>query len=240
MHDPSFVAAEVVRPWPSRSSWHDAKPGQPRWKWDRYKQRKWWRPNAWSRFCTLAGRGYYWPALITVWHNEPGGRDAGEVCGYPHGWKLLRHLRHVRVQFHPLGHFRRWALTRCAWCGGRSLKTDPVNCSHQWDGPRGKWWQGEPDLFHGSCSSVHSAHQTCICADPLLRQGDYGTCLVCGLGRAWRHPDDDYSDHDDAIRIVKTIPPGGRMTPEVKAAIEPLWRAHRERLDNRRERSESP
>ncbi|MEU3254990.1 hypothetical protein, partial [Streptomyces sp. NPDC006997] len=34
--------------------------------------------------------------------------------------------------------------------GGRDRKGDAVNISHQWGGPRGRWWQGEQGLFRQS------------------------------------------------------------------------------------------
>ena len=50
---------------------------------------------------TLLGRRY-WPPLVTVWHREPRGHDAGTVCRHYDrvtcrvlpGWRL--HIWHVR------------------------------------------------------------------------------------------------------------------------------------------------
>lgn len=94
MHDPMVVAHEIRRPWPQRSRWADAKPGQPRWK-IRLRHKcvegcdhppfkrdpfPWWKPSSYASHWTLAGRGFYWPSLVTIWHVEPGGHDSGEVC----------------------------------------------------------------------------------------------------------------------------------------------------------------
>jgi hypothetical protein len=165
MHDPMVVAFEIRRPWPERTSW--------------------------CRF--------YWPALITVWHVEPGGRDAGEVCKHYrrtqnadgkwtgvllHAWRW--HVWHWRIQVHPFQRLRRRMLTRCAWCHGRSVKGDYVNTSHQWDGPRGRWWRGEPGLYHSDCSMVASAHRMCLCEIPDVGSSGYGRCARCSRFAAWR------------------------------------------------------
>jgi hypothetical protein len=133
MHDPMVVAFEIRRPWPHRSSL----PNRQRWSW---------RPP----FVTAAGRAFYFPALVTVWHVEPGGRDAFEVCKHSGRWRW--HVRHWHLQVRPLQRLRRRLLTRCAGCGGPSRQGAPVNVSEQWDGPRGRWWKGEPGLFHAGCA----------------------------------------------------------------------------------------
>lgn len=209
MHDPLVVAFEIHRSWPQRSRMHDAKPGQPRWQirlrhtcgeWCGTNRAKheardpfpWWRLRSYSPFWTLAGKGFYWPALIVVWHVEPDGKDSGEVCPHYrrwqdadgkwqskilHGWRW--HVHHWRIQVPPLRHLRRRLLTRCTWCGGRSRKGDAVNVSHQWDGERGPWWRGERGLFHLDCSSIERAHVACLCDSPVLEQITYGRCARC-------------------------------------------------------------
>lgn len=126
MHDPMVVAHEIRRPWPSRSKWHDTKPDakdagyRRRWAFRYFHDcegghpgatgsheqcegygpwRPWWKPSNYMAFSTIAGRGYYWPSMITVWHHEPHGRDSGEVC--PH-----------RVTDPKTGKFVRWSV---AW-----------------------------------------------------------------------------------------------------------------------------
>jgi hypothetical protein len=134
MHDPMVVAFEIRRPWP---------------RWTRLGSR----------------RTRYWPALITVWHIEPRGRDAGELCphyrveqpedGQPktvllNGWRF--HAHHWRIQVHPLQKLRRRLLTRCASCGGRDRKGNPVNLSYSWGhDPDQRWWRGEIGLYHHGC-----------------------------------------------------------------------------------------
>jgi hypothetical protein len=138
-----------------------------------------------------ATRRRYWPAIVTVWHREPGGHDAGEICRYR---RMAWHVHHWRVQVHHLQRLRRWALTRCAWCGERHRKGDPISTSLQWDGPRGRWWRGEPGLYHRDCSSYATAHVTCSCADPICAEADskglpYGRCARCGKGRSFGRDD---------------------------------------------------
>jgi hypothetical protein len=230
MHDPMVVAHEIRRPWPSRSSFSN---GERRWQ-IRYSWATWrtlWKPGTYRAFWTLAGREFFFPALVVVWHVEPGGRDCGEVCKH---WRTKRdgqrvpdrrwkwHIRHWKLQFPPLQALRRSLLTRCAWCGGRSRKGDQVNCSHQWDGPRGKWWHGEPGLFHADCSSIERAHATCLCADPLLSNGDYGRCAFCGKFRAWRQRG------EDATRTLASVPAGQR-DPRAYAEACRIWKDIRDR-----------
>jgi hypothetical protein len=209
MHDPLVVAFEIRRPWPSRSNF-GRKPGV-RWSFGKHRHdctdrcehkpddvRKfpWWKPSSWSPFWTLAGRGYYFPSLMTIWHREPGGHNSGTVC--PHfvrwrgpggewrmrslpGWRF--HVHHWKIQLPPLQELRRRLLTRCCWCGGRSTKRNPVNVSHQWDRARGeRWWRGEQGLWHAGCSSASNVIDRCVCEVPLVEDhnGGYGTCTTCG------------------------------------------------------------
>ncbi|MFD0429452.1 hypothetical protein ACFQ60_22515 [Streptomyces zhihengii] len=145
-------------------------------------------------FWTLAGREFYFPALVVVWHREPGGRDGLTVCGrrvqrrdgtwrWRRGWRL--HVHHWRIQLPPLQALRRHLLTRCAWCKGRSRRGDAVNISHQWNGPRGRWWRGEPGLYHRDCSAISNAHDTCTCDVPVIGRRDYGECGMCGRFRPY-------------------------------------------------------
>jgi hypothetical protein len=61
---------------------------------------------------------------LDVWHVEPGGHDAWQVCGHaPRGasrlaW-LLRHRRHLRPRWWPYLNVKRWIVDRCDGCGQR-------------------------------------------------------------------------------------------------------------------------
>ena len=250
MHDPLVVAHEIIRPWPQRSGLPASDiPGE-RWRVRLHHVHRddcaaegctgnpfpWWRLRSYSRFWRLAGRDWYWPSLITVWHREPGGRDSGDVCPHYRRWqdadgkwqhKTIRrwrwHVWHWKIQVPPLQGLRRRLLTRCAWCGGRDRKGDRVNISHSWDGPRGRWWHGEPGLFHVDCSSVERAHALCFCPDPVLRHGDYGRCELCGGSRAW------HQEPDEADRLLAALPHGGRITPDMRPAVEAAWAQRRAR-----------
>lgn len=173
MHDPDVVAFTIVRPWPQRSGLPASQNGK-RWAVRLHHDHlpscaaegctgqpfPWWKPRSYSRFWRLAGRELYWPPLITVWHREPGGRDALSVCRrrwqdkngawhFSHGWHW--HLAHWRIQVHPAQNLRRRLLTRCEICGGRDRKGHRVNLSSSWDRPPGRWWRGEPGLRHMDC-----------------------------------------------------------------------------------------
>lgn len=205
MHDPLVVAFEIRRPWPERARHLDRIPGG--WRVGRCGVR-------------IAGRAFIFPAVVTVWHREPGGHDSGEVCKHHSRyqdadgkwqWKFHQawrfHVHHWRIQVHPLQTLRRRLLTRCTWCGGRDRKGDPVNMSHSWDGPRGRWWQGEPGLYHGDCSAVSSAHATCVCEHPVLDHDGYGRCARCNRSRS-------FGESEERIiraRELSALPKGARL-----------------------------
>jgi hypothetical protein len=245
MHDPMVVAFEIRRPWPRRSRANDAKPGQPRWviryhhdcgKYgceERHTGQRffpWWKPGSYMSAWVLAGRGFYWPALITIWHVEPGGHDSGKVCRHyvrtqqpdgtyrtrvTHAWRW--HVHHWRIRVAPLQAARRWLLTRCEWCGGPSRKGDLVNVSHRWNGERGPWWRGERNLFHHDCSSIEYAHRTCICDDPMIeRGGSFGTCARCGKHAAGKK---DYGLLA-RLRLLASVPQGCRDPEIVKQVAQ--------------------
>jgi hypothetical protein len=256
MHDPLTVAFDIVRPWPQRDGMRPH-PGDPRWQ-IRHRHKHhypycadnhctgvafpWWKPRSYARFWTLAGRRFYWPALVTVWHREPRGRDSGEVCKHyrrvfdedTRKWRTKPvnrwrwHVHHWKIQVPPLQHLRRQLLTRCSWCGGKSRKGDLVNFSSSWDGPRGHWWRGEPGLYHQDCIDVERVYRTCMCAVPVLDHGDggdgWGKCQACGGFRGWRQ------EPDDADRLIlELVPRGGRMTAEARVRIEAAWAERRAR-----------
>jgi hypothetical protein len=241
MHDPLVVAFEIRRPWPRRERSHDSiRPHTnrvfPRWRFklhhdcaacDEQERAEhagkryfpWWKPASWTPFWTIAGCGYYWSPLITIWHREPRGHDSGEVCKHYirwqdengkwqskilHGWRF--HVHHWKIQVSPLQELRRRLLTRCAWCGGRSRKRDSVNHSLSWDGPRGRWWQGEPGLYHGDCASIYGAHAACLCESPVLDHGGYGRCARCSGFRRFGATADEL----DRQRLLAAISDGAR------------------------------
>lgn len=194
MHDPLTVAFEIRRPWPRASSWKTKAAASTGTRWD-----------IGGAFWVIAGRGLYFPGLITVWHHDPSGYDTTTCSTYPgHSWRF--HAHHWRIQVHPLRQLRRRLLTRCAWCQGRSVKGDHVNVSDSWDGPRGRWWQGERGLFHADCSAVKRAHATCVCELPVLDSGTYGRCAVCDHFRPHGFTDANLA----RVRDLQSIPAGGR------------------------------
>ncbi len=119
-------------------------------------------PRPWPLRNSLSGRRY-WPAMVTVWHREPGGADALTVCRHwirnadgsvkrsSRAWKW--HVHHWRIQVRPLQMLRRRMVTRCAWCGGRDTKANPCDTGGSWYPPKSHWWQSERDVYHGACYS---------------------------------------------------------------------------------------
>ncbi|MBT2426136.1 hypothetical protein J7F02_10715 [Streptomyces sp. ISL-112] len=202
MHDPLTVAFEIRRPWPRVDAYstRQAARNSVRWQMRRH------HPTV------IAGRAIRWPSLITVWHRDPSGYDSTTCPIYPgRSWRF--HVHHWRVQVHPLQHWRRLLLTRCTWCGGRSIKSDQTNISHSWDGPRARWWQGEKGLFHRDCSSIERAHSTCVCKSPALDGRSYGQCEACDRFRPFGITEANIL----CARDLQQIPPGGRRTSAEEA-----------------------
>jgi hypothetical protein len=166
---------------------------------------------------TTTRRRRYWPSLITVWHREPGGHDSGTVCRWSGSWRW--HVHHWRIQVHPLQQLRRWALTRCEWCGGRSRKDDRVNFSSSWDGVRTRWWRGERALRHHDCDTVWRASRKCLCDTPQLDHSSYGTCATCGKSRAYG------ADVTEADQLLAALPVRSRIPVELRPRLEAIWNA---------------
>lgn len=191
MHDPLTVAFEIRRPWPKPVDYRTKQAARDGVRW-----------RLGAPYLVLAGRGLYFPCMITVWHRDPSGYDDTTCRAKRWQW----HIHHWKIQISPLQRLRRRLLTRCAWCGGRSVKGDAVNISHQWDGPRGRWWQGSPGLFHRDCSAIKSAHATCVCEWPVLEHDTYGKCARCERARSFGTTD----EHLPRLRELAAIPHGGR------------------------------
>lgn len=208
MHSPEVVAFEIRRPWPRRPS--KARHGG--WRWS-------------PPFVNIAGREFYFPSLVTVWHVEPHGEDAlrGECKDAKH-WQW--HVHHWDIQWCFLQTWQRRLLSRCAWCGGRHTKRDPLNTGiGGWHSERTPLWRGERDIVHGDCYSVLSAHRLCLCDDPGLSQGDHGSCAFCGKLRGWRH------SPTIPERYLASLPAGSRIPDDKREWLNAEWaklRAERE------------
>lgn len=137
----------------------------------------------WPKHVNWTNRSWYFPAVVTVWHVDPGGYDSFDKCKRDSHWQW--HIHHWKIQVRPLQALRRRLLTRCEWCRGGSRKRDVVNFSHSWDGPKNRWWRGEKGLYHQDCSTIESAYRTCTCPDPLLDHEGYGQCALCSRFRGW-------------------------------------------------------
>jgi hypothetical protein len=200
MHDPLTIAFEIRRPWPQTADWRTKQAARDGIRW-----------RIGDPYWVLAGRGLYFPGLITIWHCDPSGYDDTTCPTYPgNAWRM--HVHHWRIQLHPYQRLRRRLLTRCTWCGGPSVKGDTVNVSHQWDGPRERWWQGEKGLFHVDCSAIKTAHATCVCDQPVLEHDDYGQCARCNRSRPFGMTDENLA----RTRELSAIPDGGRQAKEAQ------------------------
>lgn len=221
MHDPMVVAFEVRRPWPKPVRWGTEGARFSLARRRRPDSRPWWNPRAWYFRPVVAGRRLYFPAMLVIWHVEPGGADSGQVCKhfrrvqdhaghwhtlYDRRWRL--HVHHWRLQVPPLQRLRRWLLTRCAWCWGRSTRRDPINVSGGGPRPPRRWWRGETGLYHLDCYGVSRAHSSCLCPTgwAVLEHVDHGLCARCGKRRP-------YGVTESALaraRVLAGIPRGAR------------------------------
>lgn len=163
-------------------------------------------PRPWPRRLRAPARRRCWPSLVTVWHREPGDRDAFEVCKHRTHWKW--HVHHWQIQVPPFQALRRRLLTYCAWCGGRDAPGDRVNHSFGVPAERGPWWQGERNLFHSDCSGMPGAVHVCVCTSPSLPDPrmTFGECQKCNRqcygGRTDRQL--------DRLRLLQRVPFGVR------------------------------
>lgn len=191
MHDPLTVAFEIRRPWPKRDQWTTERSARTGVRW-----------SFSGAYCVIAGRGVYWPCMITVWHRDPSGYDDTTCRGSRWQW----HVHHWKIQVSPLQALCRRLLTRCTWCNGPHRKGDWVNISHSWDGPRARWWQGERGLYHRDCSLIKTAHATCVCVRAVLDHDTYGQCARCSGHRSFGVTDEWLA----RARELAAIPRGQR------------------------------
>lgn len=63
------------------------------------------------------------------------------------------HFWHWKFQCHPLGQFKRWAFSRCCYCGKR-FKFGESPTTNNWNSEGPRWFRGETDIHHGSCHLV--------------------------------------------------------------------------------------
>jgi hypothetical protein len=137
-------------------------------------------PRPWPRRNRFSGRRY-WPALITVWHVEPGGHDAFEVCKHSSHWQW--HVWHWKVQIRPLQQLKRFLFERCIECGRRyPWGYSPV--SHQWDGPGSRWFRVQKLNYHHECSGLVSLRRGRESDEKLIRHLFAGYRLAVDLDEA--------------------------------------------------------
>ena len=189
MHDPKVVAWELILPIPRRGwKFNDAKPGQYRWGARRRLRTNpenlgepvfpWWRPKGWTSF-RVAGRALrLWP-VGTIWHNEPGGKDAFTVCRrrinndagefvrYSNGWRW--HVHHWSLQWFFEQRLRRFFFERCRKCG-RRYPCGYAPVSHSWGEGKSRWFHVEPRAYHHECSALGRMHNEYETATEIIRQ----------------------------------------------------------------------
>lgn len=210
MHDPSTLAFSVRLPVPSRISRRRPSDGRE-------------TGLRWPFLILKRHEVYFGHDLIDAWHEEPGGADAGTVCG---NRRLWAHPRHLRLKFPPLRSLRRRLFTTCEWCGQLGTSRRPVNVSHQWDGDernrRARWWNGDRGLYHAECSTLADAARQCVCEVP--DPGRMGRrCRLCG-----NFADYNQGKFREARMLAKRVGRGRRRpSPEESEQISALFLAAR-------------
>lgn len=199
MHDPMVVAFEVPSLVPRRDRWHEKRHPK-RWGFDIQRRTKaenlgervypWWRLH--GRTLRFAGRAYRMRTAITVWHVEPGGHDAFDICKHGSRWKL--HVWHWHLQFHYEQRLRRFLLERCERCG-RRYPWGYAPVSHQWDSPRTRWRDGVVKrAYHHECSSLVTRERNADEDAATIRQ-------LFAMARVWAD-----ASEEEMIRRLYAIP----------------------------------
>lgn len=66
-------------------------------------------------------------------------------------WRHPRwHFWHWEFQVHPIQHFKRWAFSRCHYCGGR-FRWGESPLSLVWHGTGPRWFRSEEKVLHLDC-----------------------------------------------------------------------------------------
>ena len=66
------------------------------------------------------------------------------------------HFKHWKINIHFLQSFKRWAFSRCCYCGkGFSWGYCPI--SNQWHGSGPQWFKSEKSVYHDGCEKVARA-----------------------------------------------------------------------------------
>jgi len=66
------------------------------------------------------------------------------------------HLWHWKIQIHSLQNFKRWAFSRCEYCGGRFCYGESP-CTFSWNGTGPLWFRSEKSVHHSGCSRKSDA-----------------------------------------------------------------------------------
>lgn len=96
----------------------------------------------------------------------------GEMAEIVYGWVLREtrpwyrhprwHIRHWRIQCHPLQSLKRTLFTRCSKCGGW-FKLGESCVSGQWDSPGPQWFRSERGVMHDRCGGITGPSQEKSC-----------------------------------------------------------------------------
>ncbi len=86
---------------------------------------------------------------LDIWHREPRGHDAGEVCGHSpmpvpaRALWAVGHVRHLWVRWWPAFRIRRWIVDRCDHCGQRFRRRETRHS-----------YQSTDKVWHDVCMSL--------------------------------------------------------------------------------------
>lgn len=108
------------------------------------------------QFWYIGSREFYFPSVITVWHNEPNGMDSGTVCRGMGGTELtwhniqwaISHRKHLEIHIEPIRSLNRWINDRCSECGNRFRRNEARF---------GYGWSDTREVFHNKCMSLRNS-----------------------------------------------------------------------------------
>lgn len=66
------------------------------------------------------------------------------------------HFWHWKLRLYPTQHLKRWAFTRCQYCG-KGFRWGESVCSNSWNGTGPLWFRSERHVHHSGCSKRSTA-----------------------------------------------------------------------------------
>nr|AMP54236.1 hypothetical protein [uncultured bacterium]AMP54320.1 hypothetical protein [uncultured bacterium]AMP54354.1 hypothetical protein [uncultured bacterium]AMP54432.1 hypothetical protein [uncultured bacterium] len=157
MYKSHTLAFSIRRPWPKREPAFE-RSEQPRWKLR-------------GTFWTIAGRQWYWPSLIEIYHVEPHDFDTRTPC-MSRRWRL--HFWHWRFQIIPVQSMKQFLFERCIECG-KGYSWGYATFSHEWHEQKSRWFRVTRRAYHYECSLLVTLRHQSRLDEEIIRHLHNGT-----------------------------------------------------------------